>query len=108
MVIESESEDERDLDAELEKANNVEDTLHALLRINGWDEDEEQDYEAVGDIGDQYVDLIVAHLRKKGYSNKQIADEMVDENEGWTMYDDFIKEHSPKGWKRRQKMTGDS
>lgn len=93
--------DEEAAEKELEQADNVEDALFALARLNSgneWDNEERYDsmFEAIRGSEPQYVDAIVEHLRRKGQSVKEIVDDMKNQEDGFTMYDDYVKENTSK------------
>ena len=106
LAAEQARQKEKELDTEvaaakedqgLKRANNVQDTLWALLRITtDWNPFYQQDYEAVEGIEEGLVNAIVEHLRDKGMSDAEIAADMARQDKHFKMYDEFIADNALK------------
>jgi hypothetical protein len=83
---------------ELEKgAKDVESTLHYIAYMNGSpdpDEDFEGFTEFINDNLGEYADAVVEHLKEKKKTMKWIANDATTMDEGFTMFDDLIREHA--------------
>jgi hypothetical protein len=94
--VEAEFKAKEDAEKELEEADNVEDALFALARLNAEGKMEDgQDFETMLDVIEgfewQFVEAIVEHLREKGKSVRTIVNQMKNMAEGFTMFDDYIE-----------------
>lgn len=89
------------------KKMSVEDALAEVLEANGYDPDSgEADYEFMEGQEDEYADAVIRKLMRLGMTRREIAMSAADMDEGYTMFDDLVKE-VPAAYKIRKEMKGD-
>lgn len=90
-----------------QKMMSVEDALAAVLKANGYDPDSgEADYEFMSGSEDAFADAVIKDLTRMGMTRRQIAMSAAEMDEGYTMFDDLVKEF-PEAYRIRKAMKGD-
>jgi hypothetical protein len=88
------------------KMMSVEDALAEVLKANGYDSDSgEADYEFMSGSEDEYADAVIKKLTRMGMTRRQMAMSAAEMDEGYTMFDDLVKEF-PEAYRIRKAMKG--
>jgi hypothetical protein len=91
------------------KYHSVQEALHDLLQHNGWNDEEESDFDFMGGEANDYATITINLLEDDGFTDKEIA-RMAYEFElknGYFMFYDYVMEHGTKKQKKELRAMRD-